>query len=38
MPGNVEPDVLLETISWQPFADRPPLTIDLLQLFSIVEG
>ncbi|MBC7898307.1 MAG: Uma2 family endonuclease [Cytophagaceae bacterium] len=38
MPGNVEPEVLLETISWQPFADRPPLTVDLPQLFSVVEG
>lgn len=38
MPGDVEPEILPQTISWQPFADRPPLTIDLLHLFSIVEG
>ena len=32
-PGDVEPDVLLETIEWGPRSDVDALVIDLVQLF-----
>jgi Uma2 family endonuclease len=37
-PNDEEPDLLLETLKWQPLADVAPLTIDLVKFFQVVHG
>lgn len=37
-PGDEEPEVLLETLAWQPRDDVAPLVIDLVEYFRRVHG
>jgi Uma2 family endonuclease len=37
-PGDTRPEVLTETLTWQPESDAPPLTIDLAEYFARVHG
>ncbi len=36
-PGDEEPEILVESLSWQPDADRAPLVIDLAAYFRSVN-
>ena len=33
-PADERPEILAERLDWKPSADVPPLSIDLLELFS----
>ena len=37
-PGEEVPEVLVETLAWQPRAEHEPLVIDLARLFAIARG
>jgi len=37
-PGDEEPDILFESLTWQPNPDAPPLVINLADYFHTVHG
>ncbi len=37
-PADTEPEILVETLAWQPVADRAPLSVDLVRYFEMVHG